>query len=49
MIHAFLFVTREDDLASGKDVKSYGHGPRFLEEAKRIGDATGFNISIYHT
>lgn len=49
MIHAFLFVTREDDLASGKDVDRYEHGPLFLEEAKRIGDATGFDISIYHT
>ncbi|GAA5810484.1 hypothetical protein MFLAVUS_003905 [Mucor flavus] len=49
MIHAFLFIIREEESANGEPVKSDGHGPRFLEEAKRINDATGFNISIYHS
>ncbi|KAG2228724.1 SprT-like family-domain-containing protein [Thamnidium elegans] len=42
MIHAFLFVTQEEDTARD------GHGPRFLKEAKRINDAAGFDITVYY-
>lgn len=42
MIHAFLFVTHNN---RDRD----GHGPEFLTHMVRINDATGANISVYHT
>ncbi|KAI9267303.1 SprT-like family-domain-containing protein [Helicostylum pulchrum] len=41
MIHALLFVTQQN---TDRD----GHGPPFLKVAKRINDAAGFDISVYH-
>ncbi|KAG2235926.1 hypothetical protein INT48_008229 [Thamnidium elegans] len=44
MIHALLFVTQQNT----DRVLTDGHGPPFLKEAKRINDAAGFDISVYH-
>ncbi|KAG0223539.1 hypothetical protein BGW42_005817 [Actinomortierella wolfii] len=42
MIHAYLFVT--------KAIQDHnGHGKDFLSHAKRINDAAGTNITVYHT
>lgn len=42
MIHAYLFVTDNN-----KDHD--GHGPEFHKHMYRINDATGANISVYHS
>ncbi|XP_065199728.1 DNA-dependent metalloprotease dvc-1 [Planococcus citri] len=42
MIHAFLFVTRND---RDRD----GHGPRFLEHMNRINNESGAHITVYHS
>jgi len=42
MIHAYLFVTHNN---RDRD----GHGPEFLKHMVRINDATGTNISVYHS
>ncbi|KAI9365568.1 SprT-like family-domain-containing protein [Pilaira anomala] len=39
MIHAVLFITTK---------RITGHGPRFLSEAKRISEVTGFKIKVFH-
>lgn len=60
MIHALLFVTQQNtDRGKKKHIEIYeqqvvnlvltdGHGPPFLKVAKRINDAAGFDISVYH-
>ncbi|RHZ51268.1 hypothetical protein Glove_481g94 [Diversispora epigaea] len=41
MIHAYLFVTKNN--------KNHdAHGPEFLEQMKRINEAAGTNITVYH-
>ena len=42
MIHAFLFVTDNND-------DHDGHGPQFHQHMYRINAATGASISVYHT
>ena len=42
MIHAFLFITDNND-------NHDGHGPEFHKHMYRINAATGANISVYHT
>ena len=42
MIHAFLFVTNNND-------DHDGHGPEFHKHMYRINASTGANISVYHT
>ncbi|XP_074594834.1 DNA-dependent metalloprotease SPRTN [Brevipalpus obovatus] len=42
MIHAYLFVTREDD-------NHESHGPKFHEHMYRINKLSGTNITVYHT
>ncbi|XP_034435879.1 sprT-like domain-containing protein Spartan [Hippoglossus hippoglossus] len=42
MIHALLFVTQNN---RDRD----GHGPEFCKHMNRINDATGTNISVYHS
>jgi hypothetical protein len=42
MIHAYLFVTRNNRDRSG-------HGPEFLAHAKRINAAAGTDITVYHS
>ncbi|KAG7305949.1 hypothetical protein JYU34_008512 [Plutella xylostella] len=41
MIHAYLFVT-------GNDRDRDGHGPNFQSHMRRLNQATGVNITIYH-
>ncbi|KAI9362675.1 SprT-like family-domain-containing protein, partial [Pilaira anomala] len=41
MIHALLFITKGNE---DRD----GHGPEFLSEAKRISDAAGVKITVFH-
>ena len=42
MIHAFLFLTKRD---RDRD----GHGPDFRAHMKRINDAAGASITVYHS
>ena len=42
MIHAFLFLTKRD---RDRD----GHGPDFRAHMKRINDAAGTSITVYHS
>ena len=42
MIHAFLFLTK-------RDRDRGGHGPDFRAHMKRINDAAGASITVYHT
>ncbi|KAI8846850.1 SprT-like family-domain-containing protein [Chytridium lagenaria] len=41
MIHAYLFITQRN---TDRD----GHGPAFLDLAKRINDSEGTKITVYH-
>jgi hypothetical protein len=42
MIHAYLFVTKNN-----KDRD--GHGPEFLKHAQRINESARTNITVYHS
>ncbi|CAG8496757.1 652_t:CDS:2, partial [Diversispora eburnea] len=41
MIHAYLFITKNNR-------NHDAHGPEFLEQMKRINEAAGTNVTVYH-